>query len=424
MTLLTPILALFAMALLLAPATLRAQPAEAGQPGTDGDASERGWDLRANPPSIRFGDLLRLDLTSKVDLVLRDSPDVDVDGVAIDRRRIGVDGRLFGAIAFQIERDLGDNEQPWRDVFVEVRTPWALRVRGGRFKIPFGQERLTSIGDIDFVQRSLPTESLTPARDTGIQIEGRSRGRGWVAQAGVFAHDGDVARGGTDSAAGRTVAGRLVGTPLWWAGPRTLRRLEMGVAATVGDVPEGLNGLRARTSGGFEAMAPVYVRGRRVRIGAEARFTQGPMSVSGEFLQSRDERAGQGIGDTGLPDMVGRGWYVSATSFAVGRLASGGTGPLKPLGRGGIGTIQLAARIDALGFRSDASSEPAFRNPRAAHVLPNDVRNLTLGVNWFPVRYVKVQWNVVREHLQDPERRPDPARAWITSQVVRVLFSL
>jgi hypothetical protein len=37
---------------------------------------------------------------------------------------------------------------------------------------------------------------------------------------------------------------------------------------------------------------------------------------------------------------------------------------------------------------------------------------------------VKVQWNVVREHLQDPERRPDPARAWITSQVVRVLFSL
>jgi phosphate-selective porin OprO/OprP len=161
-----------------------------------------------------------------------------------------------------------------------------------------------------------------------------------------------------------------------------------------------------------------------VRIGADAAFTQGRLTLRGEVLRAQDERRGQGVGDVDLPDLVGQGWQVSATAFVVGGLTSSGAAPRQPLGRGGIGAVQVAARVEALGFRSDAPSEPAFRNPRAANVLPNDVRGVTLGVNWFPFRYVKVQWNVVREHLQDPERRPDPARAWITSRVFRVLFAI
>jgi hypothetical protein len=35
-----------------------------------------------------------------------------------------------------------------------------------------------------------------------------------------------------------------------------------------------------------------------------------------------------------------------------------------------------------------------------------------------------VQFNVIREHLQDPERRPDPIRSTITSSVLRLQFAL
>src|SRR4029450_12229956 len=230
----------------------------------------------------------------------------------------------------------------------ELRKGRALRVRGGRFKVPFGRERLTSISDLDFARRSIATEALTPGRDTGIELNGRILARGWNYQAGVFQHDGDVSRGGTDAPGGRTVAARVVSTPFAWASSRALQRVEVGLSAAAGGVPQGLNGLRARTSNDFEAIAPVYVAGTRVRLGADAAFTQGPLSIKGELLAARDERKHQGLRDEDLADVVGRGWSMSAPTFGVGRLKSNGTAPRTPLWGGGIGAIQLGARIESL----------------------------------------------------------------------------
>ena len=393
-----------------------------GSPGAPA-GDERKWFVMDDRPSLRFGDALRLDLTSKIGLTVRTSPNLDPE-TELEQRRIGVDGRLFDVIGFQIEREVGDDEQPWRDVFVEVRKWRAMRVRAGRFKVPFGQERLTSISDIDFVHRSIPTEALTPGRDTGVELNGRILGRTLSYQAGVFQHDGDVSRGGTDAPAGRTVAGRVVGAPFAWASSRALERVEAGISMTIGDVPEGLNGLRARTSNDYEAVAPVYVFGTRVRFGADAAFAQGPLSIKGEFLEARDDRTRQGLGDEDLSDVVARGWYVSVTSFVVGRLKSNGTAPRAPLGGGGIGAIQVAARVESLAFGSRTTGVDPLPTPRAPNVRPNDIHAVTLGVNWFPMRFIKVQGNIIREHVQDPERRPDPARPWGTTGLFRVQFAL
>jgi phosphate-selective porin len=409
---------------LAVPAT--AQTARPASPETSPDAQgdgERKWFVMEDRPSLRLGDALRLDLTSKIGLTVRAAPDQDT-GAEMEQRRIGVDGRLFDVVEFQIERELGDDEQPWRDVFVELRKWRAVRVRGGRFKVPFGQERLTSISDLDFVHRSIASEALTPGRDTGVELNGRILARTVTYMAGVFQHDGDVSRGGTDAPGGRTVAARVVSTPFAGASSRALQRIEVGMSMTTGDVPEGLSGLRARTSNQYEAMAPVYVSGTRVRFAADAAFAQGPLSVKGEFLQARDERKRQGLGDEDLPDVVARGWYVSATSFVLGRLKSNRAAPRTPLWGGGIGAIQIAARVESLASRSSAPGEEPLPSPRAPTIRPNDIRALTLGVNWFPVRFVKLQWNVIREHVEDPERRPDPSRPWGTTGLFRVQFAL
>ena len=399
-----------------------AQIPEQRGPDAPGDEG-RKWFVMDERPSLRVGDMLRLDLTSKLDLTVRAGRDVEADP-QMEQRRIGVEGRLLDVIGFQVEREIRDDNQPWRDVFMEFRKWRTMRVRGGRFKIPFGQERLMSVSELDFARRSIASEALTPGRDTGVELNGRVFSRALTYRAGIFRHDGDVSRGGTDHPAGRTLAARVVSAPLSWVSRRALQRVEVGVSMTAGEVPEGLNGLRARTSNQFEAVSPAYVAGTRVRFAVDAAIANGPFSIKGEFLQARDERTRQGLRDEDLPDVVARGWYVSATSFVLGRLKSNGSAPRTPLFGGGIGAIQLAARVESLAFNSHAPGAEPLRTPRAAKILPNDIRALTVGVNWFPMRFIKVQGNVIREHVQDPDRRPIPARPWSTTGVFRVQFAL
>lgn len=376
-------------------------------------------------PSLRLGDVFRIDLSARVDAAVRDSPDVDLKrgAFAFEHGRLGFQGRVFGIVAFEVERELRDDEQPWRDVFVELRNWRAARIRGGRFKIPFGRERMTSITDLDFVYRSLATEALTPGRDSGVELYGRPLD--WLTyRAGVFNHDGDTSRAGTDAPADTTFVAGVTLTPLGRSSRRALRALEVGTAATVGDVPAGLNGLSARTIGGYEALPPLFVSGRRVRVAADARWSVGPIAVAGEVLLARDQRLQQGLLDDDLPDVLGRGWFASGTWVVLGALTSGASRPRRGLEQGGVGAIQLAGRIEFLGFSSPGAIDEPLRNPRAASVLGNDIRGETVGVNWYPIRFVKLQFNLIRERVEDPERRPDPVRASVFTRVFRVQFAM
>ena len=65
-----------------------------------------------------------------------------------------------------------------------------------------------------------------------------------------------------------------------------------------------------------------------------------------------------------------------------------------------------------------------FRNPRAETIFPSGDRALTLGVNWTLNRFVKIQVNGIREHVEDPERNPVPNGAAFWSRVIRFQFVL
>ena len=392
-------------------------------PAAAQETSEGSIFVMEDRPAIRFGNVLRLEPTTKIDALVWNS-DARRDGseFTFDRRRVGVEGRFFGVVAFEIEREFGDDEQPWRDVFAELRQWRAFRVRGGRFKIPFGEERLTSIASLDFVHRSLPSEALTPGRDTGVEVNGRAIGKALSYKVGAFQHDGDVSRDRTDAPGGQTLAGTLTVAPFAASESKALSGIEFGGGATVGDVPEGLNGLHARTVGGYEAIAPHFVSGRRMRLGAHAKWSTGPVAVIGEYLQARDERIGQGMMGGDLADVIGRGGYVSGTWTFVGELK--GSGPKEGLNAGRPGAIQFAARAEWLGFSTPDGTGEAFRNQRTPNILKNDIRSATLGVNWYPIRFVRLQFNLIREELSDPERRPDAARPYTYIRAFRIQFAM
>ena len=113
---------------------------------------------------------------------------------------------------------------------------------------------------------------------------------------------------------------------------------------------------------------------------------------------------------------------------------NGGTGedkrrPLKaasPLAQGGIGAIELAIRYERMWFDSSPVPQDStpLRNPRAEAIFSSGDTALTLGINWTLNRFVKIQFNGIREQVDDIQRNPVPNGAAFWSRVLRFQFVL
>jgi phosphate-selective porin len=153
----------------------------------------------------------------------------------------------------------------------------------------------------------------------------------------------------------------------------------------------------------------MYVNGVRGRWGAELSWVLRSLFVYGEFMEVREDRLGQGLHGENLRPLRTRGWYVSATHPLFGHLDGGRPGSFlgSLLPGKGIGLFEATARYETVHFGTGAEtgSLPS-RHPRAANVIGNEDRVLTLGMNWRANHYVKFQFNGVRETLSDPMRTP------------------
>jgi phosphate-selective porin OprO/OprP len=396
------------------------------------DEPERNGFRWRNRPTFQFGPV-RMDIRFKTQLDWRTfDPEIGEDRFERRQVRGGINGEIGNHVEFQVEHDLYgggshcdiEEDDPeddeclfggrWRDVFVKWRTFRQAEVSVGRFKVPFGREELISFSDTDFAYRALVSTTVPPARDKGVMVNGRFLRRGLTYEVGVFDDDGDNGRltepqfavGGDPEDIGPSFAGRVTATPFRPLSER-LETLRLGFAYGLADVPEGLNSLRGQTAHGTDDFfEPVYVKGRRQRVGVEASFTPGPIGFAAEWMQAREARDGQGLGDVDLSDFITTGWYANATWFITGEDKEDFNNPRTPLFGGGIGAVEIAARYEKLQFESEDKTGPAFRNPRAEHILPNSDRAWTFGVNWFPIRWVRITINAIREEFEDTRRTP------------------
>lgn len=384
------------------------------------------WD---DHPSLRFGGDTRIDFRARVETHLLDSEDEagNSDGFDIVRRRVGIEGRIAGDVEFQVEREFATDD-PWRDVFVNYRRFEIVRVQAGKFKVPFSLDENTSSANLDFAHRSLAANQLAPGRDRGVMVHGRLFDEVLRYEVGWFEGEGRNARVSNPDrvGGGESVAGRLSVQP-FRLGRTLLADMQFGFAIADTDVPEGISGFRGRTTlDGPLFPAYLWVRGARRRTGLEARWRPGPFSIKAEHIRVETERLGQSVEDTDLPPLTATGWYVSGSWFITGeRKVDGGARPRRSLVDGGVGAIEVAGRIERLEF-ANASSDagPPSISPRSPVVLPNSDRALTLGVNWFPLRGVKIQANVIRETIQDPARGPLPQQPSFWTRVLRIQLSI
>ena len=377
-------------------------------------------------PTLLLGDSTEIAFRARLQTHVTDSDASIGDARSFDlsRRRVGVEGRIAGAVDFQVDYEIDDDE-PWRDVYANLSAFDAVQVQAGKFKLPFGLDENTSSGMLDFVYRSRAATQLAPGRDVGVMVHGRALKRLIGYEAGVFAHDGGNASSKSTVAGDRTLAARLTLQPLRGK-KRRWRDLQVSVAGTTSDVPEGISGLRGRTALDAPFFEPdLWVQGARRRGGVEFRWRPGPFSVKAEYARVTTERREQSVDDTDLSPLVASAWYVSGTYLVTGeRKTDGIDAPRRTLLRGGWGALELAARIESLRFGSAATAPGATLSPRTEVIAPNADRVQTFGVNWVPIRGLKLQANLIHETLADPLHGPLPSRPAFWSRVLRFQIAI
>ena len=417
--------AVAAQSLALEPQTSTPAPAT----GQGSKEKDRDRFVFTSRPSLRFGSALRIDFRLKLqgDFRTFDDAVTEEDGFEFNRKRVGIQGHFLKYFEYELERELRE-DNVWRDVFLNFTYFDNYQVRGGKFKMPFGLEQLTGPTDLDFVYRTNVSENLTPAREIGVALHGQFHRRAFGYEVGVFDGDGEdedarLERGGENVE--RTIAARVTGRPLRRAGlPANAGELTLGFAVTSGTVPEGLNSLRVRTAFRQRFDDPVFVDGRRLRLGLEADWQPGPFSVKAEFIRATDERKNQGIQLEDLPAAVAQGWYVSGSWIVTGESKFGGIEPRRPLLRGGAGAVEVATRYERLGFGSSSGGDNESTSPRGPNLLETSDGAWTAGVNWYVNRWTKIQLNVIREWIEDANRSPVPDRHLFWTRVVRLQFVL
>lgn len=194
--------------------------------------------------------------------------------------------------------------------------------------------------------------------------------------------------------------------------------MELGGSFSAGDVEAGVTALDAppeprsasgQALSGFEFFPEKYVDGRRLRWGTDAAVAMGPTALKAEYLEQRDERRGQGAGFEDLPDVVGRGWSVSATWLVTGEKKKSSVEPRRSVPRG-IGAVELAARYEELRFDDAADGEGlAGVGERSRNLRRAGLKALTGGLSWWPARYLRLLGNVSVERFEDPLLAPQPA---------------
>jgi phosphate-selective porin OprO/OprP len=122
---------------------------------------------------------------------------VDDDGVAPDaflmrRVRPIIEATVFKQFDLRVMPDFGGGTTVLQDAYLDARFHSLFRVRAGKYKSPFGLERLMSATDLPFIERALPT-ALVPNRDVGIAVHGESK-------TGTLSYIGGVFNGVADGA--------------------------------------------------------------------------------------------------------------------------------------------------------------------------------------------------------------------------------
>lgn len=361
----------------------------AASPAVNAGSSGFGVTSSDGQFSLSFTGLVQADARFFLD----DGEDAGTDSFLMRRVRPGIRGRLGDRLAFRIVPEFAGSAS-LLDAHADL-TLWPnLRLRAGKFKAPFGLERLQSGSELRFIERGHPT-SLAPNRDIGIQFYGDLAGGTVSYAAGVFNGVPDGGSADSDLSDEKDAVARLMLTPMKQSDLAALKGLSLGVAASYGDEngSAGRSALAGYRSPGQvsvfsyrsseEAADAVWADGERVRLAPQLTYYHGPFGLLAEYTQaSHDVRRG----DT-TDTLTHEAWQIAASWILTGEANSfGGVTPDRPFdpAQGLWGAWELVARLGELNLDDDTF--PTYADPDRAVA---GIQSWAVGVNWHMQKYLK-----------------------------------
>jgi phosphate-selective porin OprO and OprP len=365
-------------------------------------ASRDGFQLRSADGSfqLRLRGLVQSDGRFFVD----DSAEIAPDTFALRRVRPILDATVYKVFDLRLMPDFGGGTTVLQDAYVDLRFTPALRVRGGKFKSPFGLERLVSASELLFLERATPT-AVAPNRDVGFMVHGDVF-KGDLSYA-IGAFDGVVDGGSTDvdDRDGKDLVTRLFAHPFRQGGREAVKGLGIGVAGSYGKQ----NGSAAtpslalyRTTGqqtffryrsDGTAAGTVFADGTRYRWSAQGYYYYGPLGVLAEQVVS-SQRVRRDLSAATLETTA---WQLAGSWVLTGEEASyRSVTPKFAFDRatGKWGAFEITARYHQL--TPDKNAFPLFAN---VQVAAERARAWTGGLNWYLNRNIKIVLDYEQTHF-------------------------
>jgi phosphate-selective porin OprO and OprP len=309
------------------------------------------------------------------------------------RVRPVLEATAFKLFDFKLMPDFGQGTTSLQDAYADLKfVPW-LKVRAGKFKGPFGLERLESATELTFVERGTPT-NIAPNR---VQAFGDLAHERISYAVGIFNGVVDGGSTDTDDHSGKDVEGRVFFLPFKKAKSETFQQLGLGVAGSDGSQRGTLTTpnlptyktaaqqtfFKYRSDG--TATGTTFADGQHWRFGPQAYYYVGSVGFLTEYYVSSQRVR---LGTKGA-DVQSAAWQVSGQWALTGEKESyrGIVSPRRNFDRqtGGWGGFELTARVGQQTI--DDTAFPVFANPSAAARAALDS---VVGVNWFVNKFVKL----------------------------------
>jgi phosphate-selective porin OprO and OprP len=355
------------------------------------------------------------------------TPDGSRSTWLLRRARPIIEGTFGNLFDFRFNPDFAGGKTVIQDAFVAARFNPLFVVTAGKFKEPFGLERLQFSPNNRFIELGLPSD-LVPNRDLGLQVSGTFAFASGTLTYQVGYFDGVADGVSTDVNATPDIdnndkkdwVARLFAQPFLKTDFAALRGLGAGAAVSYANqVGSAANTLlptyRTETqrnfftyytattaSGSPSANGTTIADGERLRISPQAYYYFKSFGLLSEYVDETQEVSRTlGSGATALkrharlkPDS----WQVVATYLVTGDDATFGTVvPKRPfaIAQPGWGALELAARVSALkldpatftdlkGVAHSWFADPSSQASKATA--------WSIGVNWYLTQ--NVEWVV------------------------------
>ena len=293
------------------------------------------------------------------------------------------------------------------DVYWEGNFSKSFNIRAGKFKTPFGLERLQSATALAFNERAFPT-NLAPNREIGGQIFGDILWNTTEYQIGLFSGMVDNSSGLRDGViysnySGVDFVARLFSHPLKHSDVELVKGLGLGIAYSYGtqqgNAQRGESHLPVFISPGQQSIAS-YVRGAfadgsRERIGPQLYYSYGPLGVLGEYTISQQNVKLGAATDKVTHDafQVQLSWVLFNGDASFRRIRP--HNPLTLENISSLGAVQLVGRYAVLNLDDKAFAHGLFNPDHAVR----KAQDFGIGINWYLNRNIKFQLDYNQTHF-------------------------